>query len=133
MGDTNMQTITRRFGLKRVSIFTVSAVAILGVTGCSSSDGVRSAKDDITITGCDNQTVDSVTVNGSINNSTGQQEGYWADIKVLDDHGVVLSDITVEVLGVQGGETRTFSQTEASSGGTAIRCVVSNATRTMGA
>ncbi|MEV5737238.1 hypothetical protein [Streptomyces sp. NPDC052292] len=132
-----MHTIVERFGWQPVAILGGSVFVALGMLGYhqingSSSDGVRSAKDDITITDCGNHTIDSVTVNGTINNSTDQQEGYWADIKALDVHGVVLSDITVEVLGVRGGETRTFSHSEPSSGGTAVKCVVNNATRTMG-
>jgi hypothetical protein len=125
-----MQTIT---GLKRVTIFTVSAFAILGVGGCSSSDGVRSAKDDITITHCGNASVDTVTVKGMITNSTPDPEGYWADVKALNYDGVVLEDFTVQVLGVAAGETRTFTQTEQKTrNGTTFKCVVSNATRTMG-
>jgi hypothetical protein len=132
-----MQTIVERFGWPAVSILGGSVFVALGILGYheingSGSDGIRSAKDDITITDCGNHTVDSLTVKGSITNSTDQTEGYWADVKALDVHGVVVSDFIVEVLGVAAGETRSFSQSEPRGHGTTVKCVVSEATRTIG-
>lgn len=100
--------------------------------GSDDSTGVRSAVDDWTIARCANDANGIVEVSGTINNSTGGDAGYWADIQALDADGNVVADIFAQELYVVANETRDFSATGPANG-VAVKCVVlDNATRTMG-